>query len=108
MYNSIVDFIIGNYRIISAVATLIIFLLFLWYGNKKKGLNFTSNKWELVDLITILTASYSIFTGVVIVVCAGCIEKLNAIQELWLYLIISGGTLVYTCAYGILKNIDSK
>ena len=108
MYNLIVDYIIGNYRIISAVATLIITLYFLWYGNKKKKLNFTTNKWELVDLITILTASYSIFTGVVIVVCSGHIEKLNAIQELWLYLIISGGALVYTCVYGILKSIDSK
>lgn len=108
MYNLFVDTIINNYRIISAVVTLIIFLLFLFYGNKKKGLNFTTKKWELVDLITILTASYSIFTGGVILVCAGHIEKLNAIQELWLYLIISGGALVYTCVYGILKSIESK
>ena len=53
-------------------------------------------------------SAYSTFTGLIIVLCCWHIEKLKSIQELWLYLIISGGALVYTCVYGILKSIDNK
>lgn len=108
MYNAVVDWVVSNYRMVSGTTTIIVFFLFLLYGYKKKGFNFTSNRWELADLILMLTSAYSTFTGLIIVLCCWHIEKLKCIQELWLYLIISGGALVYTCVYGILKSIDSK
>ena len=108
MYSSIVDFIISNYKVISVTVTFIAFVSFLYIGYRKKGLNFTDNKWELSDLIAMLTGSYTIYTGTVIMFCAGQIDKLKSIQLMWLYLIIAGGALVYTSIYGILKNIDSK
>ena len=108
MYSALLDWVIENYRLLSGIFTFAIFCSFLYYGYKKKGLNFSTNKWDLVDLILMLTSAYSMFTGFVIVLCCGHIEKLKSRQELYLYLIISGGALIYTCFYGTRKNIDSK
>ncbi len=103
--NSLIDMFIANFRSISIGLTFIIFIVIVLCRVKSKNWKFVEVGWGLNDYVQALLSSYTIPTGLLIIVCCFNANKLAQATDVWLYLFMAGASLVYTSVSTIYQHI---
>ncbi len=103
--NSLIDMFIANFRFISIGLTFFIFVIIVLCRLNNKNWKFAEIGWGLNDYVQALLSSYTIPTGLLIIVCCTNADKLAQATDVWLYLFMAGGALVYTSVSTIYQHI---
>lgn len=103
---SFIDLIIVNFRSFSIVLTILFFIIAVAYRLYKKNWLFKGIGWGLNEYVQTLLSAYTIPTGLLIMICCTNAEKLAKATDVWLYLLLAGGSLVYTSISSIYNHIN--
>ncbi len=104
--SSYVDSLIANFRTISIWLTFVIFVIVVLCRLAIKNWAFRESGWGLNDYVQALISAYTIPTGLLIIVCCTNVTKLASATDVWLYLFLAGGSLVYTSISSIYNHIN--
>lgn len=106
--DSFIATVISNFRAISVWLTLIIFSVIIFCRAYRKNWKWSEIGWGLNDYVQALLSSYTIPTGLLIVICCTNADKLAQATDVWLYLFMAGGALVYTSISTIFRHISDN
>lgn len=104
--DSYIETVISNFRAISIGLTLIIFAFIILCRAYRKKWKWSEIGWGLNDYVQALLSSYTIPTGLLIAICCTNADKLARATDVWLYLFMAGGALVYTSVSTIISHIS--
>lgn len=105
---SFIDYIIANFRLLSIVLTILIFIVVVLLRLASKNWDFKNIGWGLNDYVQALISAYTIPTGFLIMLCCTNVTKLASATDVWLYLFVAGGSLVYTSISSIYNHIKQN
>lgn len=103
--DNMIDWLIINFRSISFWLTISIFVVIIGFRLSTKDWKFKDIGWGLNDYVQALLSSYTIPTGLLIMICCRDVNKLAEATDVWLYLILAGGSLVYTSVSTIYQHV---